>query len=148
MQRIKSISELEAVVEGGIRFINNCFDNRKIPCHPITEVTFLPSFLDILPTNIRKGIPLGWVLLYSNDGETWTYNFKDVLEKAQRNEGYFFITDWKLNVLMVVEYYMIEEVVNLLTTYYDDITIVSGLNWKPTRLGDIALFNLEEYFSE
>ncbi|TWL84930.1 hypothetical protein CHCC15291_0674 [Bacillus licheniformis] len=86
--------------------------------------------------------------MYSNDGETWTYNFKDVLEKAQRNEGYFFITDWKLNVLMVVEYYMIEEVVNLLTTYYDDITIVSGLNWKPTRLGDIALFNLEEYFSE
>jgi hypothetical protein len=147
MQEIHTIEQLKAVIEGGFTFLFKNFNNENIICHPIAPVTFIPSNLEIIPSNVRRGIALGWVLLYSNDGRNWTHNFKEVYQNAMNHEGQFYISDWKLNILFNVEYYMMSEVVNLLTTIYDDITLIEGFKWKATEPGLIASYSYQEYFS-
>lgn len=147
MMKIDSVEELKAVIEGGFTYLMKNFNDGKILCHPVAPVTFLPSNLEFIPKDIRKGIALGWFLLYSNDGQRWTYNFKEVYQNALNNEGQFYISDWKLNVLFNVEYYMFDEIISLLTTVYDDITLIEGYKWKQTNeVGHIQHFDFNEYF--
>lgn len=148
MIKINTMEELKSVIVGGFKYLGTSFKNGKVLCHPIAPITFLPSNLDFIPKDIRKGIAFGWVLLYSNDGEEWTYNFKEVYRNAMNHEGQFYLSDWKLNILFNVEYYMMDEVINLLTTVFDDITLIEGFKWKPTEVGHIQSYDFEEYFSK
>jgi hypothetical protein len=148
MHEIHTIEELKAVIEGGFRYLYTNFKNQRIICHPIAAITFLPSHLEFIPQDIRKGIEFGWLLLYSNDGETWTYNFKEIYQNAMNQDGHFYISDWKLNILFNVEFYMMKEVVSLLTTVFDDFTLIGGFKWKQAEPGLVASYSFEEYFSE
>ncbi|MBG9541487.1 hypothetical protein B5V88_05430 [Heyndrickxia sporothermodurans] len=147
MIEIQSVKQLEAVVIGGVKYICEQFEQERIVCHPIGQVTFLPSRPEFVPQGFRKGIALGWMLLYSLDGQSWTYNFKAILKEALESDGHFYISDWKLNVIMSVEHYMIDEVTDLLTTIFDDLTLIEKFRWKETRLGEIASFHISEYFA-
>ena len=147
MIEIQSIDQLEAVVIGGINYIFGQFEQERVVCHPIAQISFLPSGLDIIPRETRRGIAYGWMLLYSIDGQTWTHNYKAIKKEALEDDGQFYISDWKLNVIMSVEYYMLDELSDLLTTTFDDLTLIEKFRWKETELGEIASFNFSEYFA-
>ncbi|MCO7126054.1 hypothetical protein NIE88_09725 [Sporolactobacillus shoreicorticis] len=147
MQTIHSLEALKAVIEGGIVYLEKSFYREQILCHPLAPITFIPSDLDIIPADVEKGIAGGWMLIYSIDGLSWTYNFKEVLHHAMSNDGHFYISDWQLEVFLEVDYYMIKEVVVLLTRVYEEFTLIQGYKWKPAELGTIQKFSLKEYFS-
>jgi len=41
---------------------------------------------------------------------------------------------------------MMEEVINLLTTVYNDIILIEGFKWKLAELERIEFYDSEEYF--
>lgn len=146
MYRLNTIEELTAVVKGGHKFLNDSFRKRKIPCHPIAEVTFFPSDTPF-SKNFERGMNRGFVLLYSNDGESWSSNFPETLRNAEENFGTFYITDWYFNTFMQTEYYMWDEIKDLVLPKFDDITLINGYKWKESELGSVEFYEIEEYFS-
>lgn len=147
MIEIQSINQLEAVVIGGVNYILDQFEQERVVCHPIAQISFLPSTLEIIPRETRRGIAFGWMLLYSIDGQTWTHNYKAVKKEALEDEGQFYISDWKLNIIMNVEYYMLDELSQLLTAPFDNLTLIENFRWKDTELGEIASLHFSEYFA-
>ena len=148
MIEIQSIDQLEAVAIGGVNYIFGQFEQERVVCHPIAQVSFLPSGLDIIPRETRRGIAYGWMLLYSIDGQVWTYNYKEILKEALEDDGQFYISDWKLNVIMIIEYYMLDELSELLTATFDDLTLIENFRWKDTELGEISSLHFSDYFAK
>jgi len=146
MIQINTLDELEAVIVGGVNFVLNEFEKQRIVCHPIAPITFLPSSLDFIPDDVRKGIAAGFMLLYSIDSKEWSHNYKAVKSEAMNTDGHFYITDWKFNIVMEVEYYMIEELDELLKLKIEELTLIEKFKWKESELGEIATFTFSEYF--
>lgn len=148
MQRIYTAEEFEAVIKGVMEYLFKSFyKDRKVICHPLAQATILPSDPRIVPSDVEKGIEVGWLFLYSMDGRNWTHNPREVVNEALDLDGNFYISDWHFKILFEVEFYMLPHIADILTLKIDELTLIAGYKWKPTELGSLQSYDAEEYFS-
>lgn len=150
MQQIFSIRELQAVINGGLTFLYESFyKDKKVICHPIAPVTFLPANIESATLPVEGvGIDVGWVLIYSIDGYEWISDPGEVIAQVMRTGDDFYISDWKLNILFVVEPHRLEYILELLTMTVEEFRLIRDYKWKPTEVGSLQSYRVEEYFSE
>jgi hypothetical protein len=146
MQRIESMNELIAVAKGGIKYIHDNLNEGKIICHPKMKAVIFPRGIGIEEQKEVEyfDFMIGFMFVYSNDKKIWTGDLQSTLKNSFDEDGSFYVADWKQNVFMQVEYYMMEEVIELLTTKYDDFILLDNCIWKKAEVGEITYLTIDE----